>query len=203
VTGAVLASYRAACRSANRHNFPKRPQHPPLLGPFFCLRGGWRGRRQRGPNGPRKGAASGIGEATARRFSGEGAKVVLVDQQREALEKVAAELPSDRTLAHVADVSGSRRAPKSAGASVTWNARSSGKVVPWSMVGFRELRPDFYEAEFDAVWRSPDHVLVDVTPPTRRREGNSLFTQRCRRRFQFLRKPPRQQPVEGLSQTRP
>jgi meso-butanediol dehydrogenase / (S,S)-butanediol dehydrogenase / diacetyl reductase len=51
------------------------------------------------------GAASGIGEATARRFSAEGAAVVLVDRQREALEKVAGELPRDRTLTHVADVS--------------------------------------------------------------------------------------------------
>src|SRR6185312_16793821 len=33
---------------------------------------------------------------------------VHVDRQREALEKVAGELPSDRTLAHVADVSNSR-----------------------------------------------------------------------------------------------
>ena len=32
------------------------------------------------------GAASGIGEATARRFSTEGTKVVLVDRQREALD---------------------------------------------------------------------------------------------------------------------
>jgi meso-butanediol dehydrogenase/(S,S)-butanediol dehydrogenase/diacetyl reductase len=55
------------------------------------------------------GAASGIGEASARRFSAEGAKVVLVDRQGEALEKVAAELPSDRTLVHVADVSDRRR----------------------------------------------------------------------------------------------
>jgi meso-butanediol dehydrogenase/(S,S)-butanediol dehydrogenase/diacetyl reductase len=54
------------------------------------------------------GAASGIGEATARRFSAEGGMVVLVDRQREALEKVAAELPSDHTLVHVADVSDSR-----------------------------------------------------------------------------------------------
>jgi meso-butanediol dehydrogenase/(S,S)-butanediol dehydrogenase/diacetyl reductase len=54
------------------------------------------------------GAASGIGEATARRFSAEGAKVILVDRQREALDKVAGELPSDRTLAHVADVSDSK-----------------------------------------------------------------------------------------------
>ena len=54
------------------------------------------------------GAASGIGEATARRFSAEGAKVVLVDRQRARLEKVAGELPEDRTLAHVADVSDSR-----------------------------------------------------------------------------------------------
>jgi meso-butanediol dehydrogenase/(S,S)-butanediol dehydrogenase/diacetyl reductase len=54
------------------------------------------------------GAASGIGEATARRFSAEGANVVLVDRQREALEKVAGELPPDRTLALVVDVSESR-----------------------------------------------------------------------------------------------
>ena len=54
------------------------------------------------------GAASGIGEATARRFSAEGAKIILVDRQREALEKVAVELPSDRTLVQVTDVSDSR-----------------------------------------------------------------------------------------------
>jgi meso-butanediol dehydrogenase / (S,S)-butanediol dehydrogenase / diacetyl reductase len=54
------------------------------------------------------GAASGIGEAAARQFSAEGAKVVLVDRQGEPLEKVAGELASDRTLAHVADVSSSR-----------------------------------------------------------------------------------------------
>ncbi len=53
-------------------------------------------------------AASGIGEATARRFSAEGAAVVLVDRQREALQKNAGELPRDRTLAHVADVSDPR-----------------------------------------------------------------------------------------------
>lgn len=52
------------------------------------------------------GAASGIGEATARRFSAEGAKVALVDRQREALE--TGELPPDRTLALVADVSDSQ-----------------------------------------------------------------------------------------------
>jgi meso-butanediol dehydrogenase/(S,S)-butanediol dehydrogenase/diacetyl reductase len=55
-----------------------------------------------------RGAASGIGEGTARRFSAEGAKVVLVGRHREALEKIAAELPSDHTLVHVADVSDSR-----------------------------------------------------------------------------------------------
>jgi meso-butanediol dehydrogenase / (S,S)-butanediol dehydrogenase / diacetyl reductase len=34
------------------------------------------------------GAASGIGEATARRFSSEGANVALVDQNREALAQM-------------------------------------------------------------------------------------------------------------------
>jgi NAD(P)-dependent dehydrogenase (short-subunit alcohol dehydrogenase family) len=53
------------------------------------------------------GAASGIGEATARRFAAEGAKVALVDRNRSALEEVAKQFPIDRTLSHVADVSDS------------------------------------------------------------------------------------------------
>lgn len=40
------------------------------------------------------GAASGIGEATARRFSSEGASVALVDRNEVPLAKVAKELPA-------------------------------------------------------------------------------------------------------------
>jgi meso-butanediol dehydrogenase/(S,S)-butanediol dehydrogenase/diacetyl reductase len=50
------------------------------------------------------GAGSGIGEATARRFSGEGAAVVLVGRHKGSIHAVAAELPAERTLARVADV---------------------------------------------------------------------------------------------------
>lgn len=50
------------------------------------------------------GAASGIGAATARRFSDEGANVVLVDIADELAGKAAA-LPEERTLALTADVS--------------------------------------------------------------------------------------------------
>ncbi|GAA3065297.1 SDR family oxidoreductase [Rhizobium viscosum] len=51
------------------------------------------------------GAASGMGEATARRFSVEGAKVMLADRDAEKLRKVASELPRERTLVRVVDVS--------------------------------------------------------------------------------------------------
>jgi meso-butanediol dehydrogenase/(S,S)-butanediol dehydrogenase/diacetyl reductase len=51
------------------------------------------------------GAASGIGEATARRFSSEGASVALVDRNEIPLAKVASDLPGPQPLAHVADVS--------------------------------------------------------------------------------------------------
>ena len=40
------------------------------------------------------GSASGVGEATARRFVAEGAKVALVDRNKDALEKVAKSLPT-------------------------------------------------------------------------------------------------------------
>lgn len=51
------------------------------------------------------GAASGMGEATARRFSDEGASVVLVDRNAEALGKVVADLPPERSMTQVVDVS--------------------------------------------------------------------------------------------------
>ena len=51
------------------------------------------------------GAGSGIGEATARRFSEEGATVVLVGDHRKKVERVAASLPKGRTRVHKADVS--------------------------------------------------------------------------------------------------
>lgn len=51
------------------------------------------------------GAGSGIGEAAARRFSDEGAAVVLADRERVRLKHVASSLPKERTLTRVADVS--------------------------------------------------------------------------------------------------
>ena len=51
------------------------------------------------------GAGSGIGEATARRFSQEGAAVVLAGDHGDKLERVARDLPPDRALVHVVDVS--------------------------------------------------------------------------------------------------
>jgi meso-butanediol dehydrogenase/(S,S)-butanediol dehydrogenase/diacetyl reductase len=51
------------------------------------------------------GAGSGIGEGTARRFSQEGANVVLVGDHARNIERVARGLPPERTLTRVADVS--------------------------------------------------------------------------------------------------
>jgi len=50
------------------------------------------------------GAGSGIGEAIARRFSAEGAAVVLAGRTRSKLDRVAADLPPERTLVKVTDV---------------------------------------------------------------------------------------------------
>ncbi|WP_343741883.1 SDR family oxidoreductase [Herbaspirillum huttiense] len=51
------------------------------------------------------GAASGIGEATARRFSDEGAMVLLADRNAAALTKVFDSLPAERSAARETDVS--------------------------------------------------------------------------------------------------
>ncbi|CAA2109407.1 SDR family NAD(P)-dependent oxidoreductase [Variovorax paradoxus] len=51
------------------------------------------------------GAGSGIGEATARRFSAEGANVVLAGDTLAKLERVAADLPPERTMTRKTDVS--------------------------------------------------------------------------------------------------
>ncbi len=51
------------------------------------------------------GAGSGIGEATARRFSEQGCNVVLNGRTRDKLDRVAADLPGDRTLVIAGDVS--------------------------------------------------------------------------------------------------
>ncbi|MGB7405119.1 MAG: SDR family oxidoreductase [Pacificimonas sp.] len=51
------------------------------------------------------GSSSGIGEGIARRFSAEGANVVLNSRTREALERVAGDLDADRTLIVEGDVS--------------------------------------------------------------------------------------------------
>src|SRR6478609_1997071 len=50
------------------------------------------------------GAGSGIGEAIARRFSAEGAAVVLAGRTKSKLDRVAADLPPERTLVKVTDV---------------------------------------------------------------------------------------------------
>jgi meso-butanediol dehydrogenase/(S,S)-butanediol dehydrogenase/diacetyl reductase len=64
------------------------------------------------------GAGSGIGEATARRFSQEGASVVLVGDHRGNIERVAKELPRERTMTRVADVSKLRQVEAAVAATV-------------------------------------------------------------------------------------
>jgi meso-butanediol dehydrogenase/(S,S)-butanediol dehydrogenase/diacetyl reductase len=51
------------------------------------------------------GAGSGIGEAVARRFSAEGAALVLAGRTKAKLDAVAADLPAERTLVKTCDVS--------------------------------------------------------------------------------------------------
>jgi len=70
------------------------------------------------------GAASGIGEATARRFSAEAACVALVDRNEMPLADVAKDLPAQLTLAYLADVSDS----DAVGAMVTTVVKRFGRL---------------------------------------------------------------------------
>lgn len=51
------------------------------------------------------GAGSGIGAAAAQRFAQEGAAVVLAGRTREKLDRVAGQLPKERCVVQVTDVS--------------------------------------------------------------------------------------------------
>ena len=64
------------------------------------------------------GAGSGIGAATARRFSEEGATVVLIGHHRGNIEKVAKALSAERTVTRVADVSKPRQVEAAIAATV-------------------------------------------------------------------------------------
>jgi meso-butanediol dehydrogenase/(S,S)-butanediol dehydrogenase/diacetyl reductase len=64
------------------------------------------------------GAGSGIGAATARRFSEEGAAVVLVGRHKGNIEAVARGLSAERTLTRVADVSKYRQVEAAINATV-------------------------------------------------------------------------------------
>ena len=64
------------------------------------------------------GAASGIGEATARRFAQEGAKLVLADLNEEGLRKVADSLGAEDVLVHAADLSNADRCAETVAATL-------------------------------------------------------------------------------------
>ncbi|SFL75290.1 SDR family NAD(P)-dependent oxidoreductase [Methylorubrum salsuginis] len=55
------------------------------------------------------GAASGIGEATARRFAQEGAQLVLADLNEKGLDRVAGEIGAEAVLTHATDLSNADR----------------------------------------------------------------------------------------------
>jgi len=86
----VIASPPA--RALPRGPSIRRTPHDPLLGKTVIVTG----------------AATGIGAATARRFSEEGANVIVNGRRADALNQSVAALPAARTLAHPGDASDSK-----------------------------------------------------------------------------------------------
>lgn len=97
------------------------------------------------------GGGGSLGQATARLFLAEGARVVLVDRDGEALERATADLPADRVVPLAADVTSARQTERYIEATVERfgpidvlfsNAGNFGAVAPIA---------DYPEEAFDAV----------------------------------------------------
>jgi NAD(P)-dependent dehydrogenase (short-subunit alcohol dehydrogenase family) len=96
------------------------------------------------------GAASGIGAASARRLSSEGARVVVVDANGEGAERVAGELPGD-ALAVAADVSREEDVQRYMEAAVDRFRRVDLHHLNAGIVGTFAPIPEVTLDEFDAV----------------------------------------------------
>jgi NAD(P)-dependent dehydrogenase (short-subunit alcohol dehydrogenase family) len=77
------------------------------------------------------GAGSGLGEATARRLAGQGARVAVVDRDTEAAERVAAEIGGVATPADVTDI-GAVEAPSPRRRRHSARRRGSSSAAPAS-----------------------------------------------------------------------
>ncbi|WP_265516786.1 SDR family NAD(P)-dependent oxidoreductase [Nitratireductor luteus] len=122
------------------------------------------------------GGAGSLGQATARLFLAEGARVVLVDRNGGALERAAADLPSDRIMSLAADVTSAGETERYIEATVERfgpidvlfsNAGNFGTVAPIA---------DYPEGVFDAV--QAVHVkgafLAAKYAAPRMRDGGSI-----------------------------
>ncbi len=96
------------------------------------------------------GGASGIGEATARRLSDEGASVVVVDRNAAGADAVAASLPGP-ALAVAADVSREEDVDAYVGAAVERFGRVDLHHLNAGIAGAFAPIPDLAAAEFDEV----------------------------------------------------
>lgn len=116
------------------------------------------------------GASSGIGAATARRFSDEGASVVLVARSEDKLGEVAAGLEGDRTLVHPADVGEESAAPSMVEAALQRFGRLdvlvnnagtavSGDIIEISTEDYRRLMATDVDAVFFACRAVLPHLV--------------------------------------------
>jgi len=99
------------------------------------------------------GSSSGIGAAIARRFSAEGANVVLNSRTREDIEKVAKNLPDDRTLIVEGAIGGADFAKEIVGKTVE---RFGGLDVLVNNAGWDLIKP-FLDTDED-LWKK----IIDI-----------------------------------------
>lgn len=96
------------------------------------------------------GGGSGLGAASARRLAAEGARVAVVDRNREAAEQVASSL-GDSAIAVEADVSQETGVEAYMGAAVDAFGRIDLYHLNAGIAGSRDLLPDVSATEFDTV----------------------------------------------------
>ncbi len=122
------------------------------------------------------GGGSGIGRATARRFSEEGARVAVLDRDAESAEAAAREVSGRAFVADVREPAAVREAVDAAAAWLGGLDTVSHNAGTGQLLGFEDVSPAQFDDLVQVNLSGTFHVLQAVTPHLRAAGGGSIVT---------------------------